>query len=82
MSTNCKNFTNYFKQQNSVDVIDDINLIAEPSNKEVFWLDFNADNIKKSNQFLLKAEISYLTDKKWYNEPEKEINSQLKHFFI
>ena len=75
-----KNFTNYYKQQNSVDVLDDVSLIAEPSNKEIFWLDFNADKIKKSNQFLLKEEIDFLSKHKSYNLPEKEINLQLKQW--
>ena len=75
-----KNFTNYFKQEDSVDVIEDISLIAEPINKEVFWIDFNAAKIKTSNQFLLKDEIDFLATNGWYDKSEKEINLQLKQW--
>jgi hypothetical protein len=75
-----KNFTNYFKQENSIDVIDDISLIVQSTNKEVFWLDFSSGNITNSNSFLLKDEIDYLSKNKYYNEPKKEINLQLKQW--
>jgi hypothetical protein len=75
-----KNFTNYFKQEHSIDVIDDVSLIAKPTDKEVFWLDFNSENIIKSNQFLLKEEIDFLSQIKSYNAPEKKINLQLKQW--
>ena len=75
-----KNFTNYFKQEGSVDVIDDVSLIAAPLNKEVIWIDFNAAKIKTNNQFLLKDEIDYLAKNGWYDKPEKEINLQLKQW--
>ncbi|MBI6121026.1 PD-(D/E)XK nuclease family protein [Salegentibacter maritimus] len=75
-----KNFTSYFKQADSVDVLGDISLIAEPINKEVFWIDFNAAKIRSSNQFLLKDEIKFLAENGWYNEPEKEIKLQLKQW--
>ena len=75
-----KNFNNYYKQQKSVNVIDDINLIVQTTTKEVYWLDFDSEKVKTTNQFLLKEEIDFLTSNNWYNTPEKAIDLQLKQW--
>ncbi len=75
-----QNFTNYYKQQNSIEVLKDISAIAQPTNKKVFWLDFNADGLRKSTQFLLEEEKKFLKEKGSYNNPENEFNLQLKQW--
>lgn len=75
-----QSFTNYYKQQKSVEVLKDISAIAQPTNKKVFWLDFNGESLQKRASFLLEEEKKFLKEKDCYSNPENEFNLQLKQW--
>ncbi len=72
-----KNFTNYKKQQKSVQVFKDVSSLALPVNETVYWLDFYEQQIYTIAEFLLKEEKVFLNEYAYFYNTQKQLKLHL-----
>jgi hypothetical protein len=69
-----RNFVNYYKQVDSIDVISDISNIATSCSKDTIWLDFyNKSLTANVGKFLLNEEVNFLKQNSWFYDSEKQV---------
>lgn len=69
-----RNFVNYYKQEDSIDVISDISNIATTCSKDTIWLDFyNKSLTANVGKFLLNEEVKFLRQNSWFYDSEKQV---------
>lgn len=72
---NSKKFKNFYKQKHSVEVIPNIEQLAEPCDKTVIWLDFYNKPLSSNYlNFLLNEEVKYLDQIKAFYPEEDQLN--------